>query len=109
MNPLYDRVLMTHEERRNYLMVVCDCEDFYREKETYKSYLESAAAKKFVPAANWKEICERLLKDPAIKELQASKFLPLYEYATGGLSGADAQRLLDEVRQARHKLNTSVQ
>jgi hypothetical protein len=35
---------MTNEERRNFLMLVCDCEEFFREKETYKAYLASAAA-----------------------------------------------------------------
>ena len=100
---------MTHEERVKFLLVVCDCAEFYKEKETYKAYLESAAEEQFIPSREWKDICQRLQDDSAVSEIQDAEFINHYDYATRGLTPEEAQALLEEVRKIRENLRNPVQ
>jgi hypothetical protein len=99
---------MTHDERIKFLLVVCDCIDFYKEKEVYKAYLQSAAEHQFIPGQGWEEACQRLQRlqrDSAIGELQDAKFINHFDYATRGLAPEEAQALLEEVQRIRNNLS----
>jgi hypothetical protein len=100
---------MTHEERVNFLLLVCDCIEFYKEKAVYKAYLESAAEHQFIPDRSWREACQRLQEGSAISELQDAEFINHYDYATRGLTPEEAQALLDEVRKIRTNLKNPIQ
>ena len=100
---------MTREERVKFLQVVCDFNDVYKEKESYKAYLQSAAEHRFIPGQDWEEICQRLQADPSMSEIQDSEFVTLYEYATQGLAHGEAQTLLEEVRKIRKNPRNPVQ
>jgi hypothetical protein len=92
---------MTREERIKFLQIVCDFNEVYKEKESYKAYLQSAAEHRFIPGQDWEEICQRLQADPSMSEIQDFEFVTLYEYATQGLAHGEAQTLLEEVREIR--------
>jgi hypothetical protein len=100
------RGAMTRNERRNFLLLLCDCEEFYKAKEIYKSYLQSAAEHKFIPAENWEEICSNMEHDSSVTERLAAPFAPLYTYALRGLPDEDAQNLLEEVKKARERFSS---
>ena len=101
---------MTREERIQFLQVVCDFNEVYKEKESYnyKAYLQSAAEHRFIPGQDWEEICQRLQADPSMSEIQDVEFVTLYEYATQGLAHGEAQALLEEVRKIRKNLRNPV-
>jgi hypothetical protein len=99
---------MTREERIQFLQVVCDFNEVYKEKESYKAYLQSAAEHRFIPGQDWEEICQRLQADPSMSEIQDFEFVTLYEYATQGLAHGEAQALLEEVRKIRKNLRNPV-
>ncbi len=40
---------MTREERIKFLQIVRDFNEVYKEKESYKAYLQSAAEHRFIP------------------------------------------------------------
>ena len=96
---------MTLEERRKVLHIICDLEDCHKRKETYKAFLEEAAARRFVPAENCMEICEAIIaQQSATQERLSAIFVPLYDFATEGLATPTSQALLDTVREERRRL-----
>jgi hypothetical protein len=100
---------MTHEERVKFLLVVCDCIEFYKEKEVYKAYLQTAVEHQFIPDRDWEDVCLDLQDDSFVGELQDAKFVNHYDCATRGLTLEEAQALLDEVRRIWKNLKNPVQ
>jgi hypothetical protein len=100
---------MTHEERVKFLLVVCNFNEVYKEKEAYKAYLESAAADQFIPSRDWKERCLRLQHDTAVSEIQDAEVNSHFDYATQGLAPEEEQALLEEVQKILKNLKNPVQ
>jgi hypothetical protein len=96
--------MMTLEERRQLLHIICDLEETYKLKEVYKAYLEATAITQLPPEKNWVETCERMAAErSARQERMAAIFLPHYTFATEGLDTKTAQYLLDSVREEREE------